>query len=149
MGMKLATRTRARGPRLRAIAASSLIAITGSVAIAACGTTPAPGTSGAAKPKVSLHVTELSTKGKATKHWTLSCDPSGGTHPHADAACKTLMGLKNPFKKPAAGTNCPMIIANAPRIVLNGTWFGHHVSKTIADGGCDIGTWTKLSKIIF
>ncbi len=147
--MKLATRITARGPRLRAIAASSLIAVTGSVAIAACGTTPAPGTGAAAKPKVSLHVTELSTKGKATKHWTLSCEPTGGTQPHADAACKALMGLKNPFAQPAAGVNCPMILANAPRFVIYGTWNGKHVSKTIADGGCTMGDWNKLSKVMF
>ena len=89
--MKLATRSWVRGPRLLAIAANSLIAVMGTAAIAACGTTPAPGTGAAAKPKVSLHVTELSTTGKATKHWTLSCDPAGGTHPHADAACQALL----------------------------------------------------------
>jgi hypothetical protein len=147
--MKLATHTRARGPRLRAIAASSLIAVIGPFAIAACGNTPAPGTGAAAKPKVSLHVTELSTKGKATKHWTLSCDPAGGTQPHADAACQTLLGIKNPFAPPAAGTNCPMILANAPRFVIYGTWYGKHVSRTIADGGCDMSTWNKLSKVMF
>lgn len=147
--MKLATRITARGPRFRAIAATSLIAVTGSVAIAACGTTAAPGTGAAAKPKVSLHITEVNAKGKATKHWTLSCDPSGGTQPHADAACQTLQGLKNPFAPPAAGMNCPMILANAPRFVIYGTWHGKHVSKTIADGGCDMSTWSKLSKVMF
>jgi hypothetical protein len=147
--MKLATRSWVRGPRLRAIAANSLIAVMGTAAIAACGTTPAPGTGAAAKPKVSLHVTELSTTGKATKHWTLSCDPAGGTHPHADAACQALLAIKNPFAQPAAGTNCPMILANAPRFILYGTWYGKHVSKTIADGGCTMGTWNKLSKVMY
>ena len=147
--MKLATRTGARGPRLLAIAANCLIAVIGTAAIAACGTTPAPGTGAAAKPKVSLHVTELGAQGHATRHWTLSCDPTGGTHPRASDACRALLGIKNPFTQPAAGTNCPMIMANEPRIVLNGTWFGHHVSKTIADGECTIGVWNKISKVIF
>jgi hypothetical protein len=147
--MKLVTRTSARGPRLRAIAASSLIAITGSVAIAACGTSPAPGTGAAAKPKVSLHVTEMSTSGKATKHWTLSCDPAGGTHPDAAAACKSLLGIKNPFTKPAAGTMCPMILANQPSFIINGTWYGKHVSKTILDGGCTGAVWNTINKVMF
>jgi hypothetical protein len=149
--MKLATRTWARGPRFRVIAANSLIAVMGTAAIAACGTTPAPGTGSgaAAKPKVSLHITEMSTTGKATKHWTLTCDPSGGTHPHADAACKALLGIKNPFAGPVAGTNCPAILANAPSFTLTGTWYGKHVSKTIADGGCTMATWSKLNKVIF
>jgi hypothetical protein len=147
--MKLVTRTSARGPRLRAIAASSLIAITGSVAIAACGTSPAPGTGAAAKPKVSLHVTEMSTSGKATKHWTLTCGPTGGTRPDAAAVCKVLQGIKNPFAQPAAGTNCPMIMANQPSFVFNGTWYGEHVSKTIHDGTCWMGEWNKLSKVMF
>lgn len=149
IGMKLATATTARGPRIRAIAASSLIAVTGSVAIAACGTTPAPGTGAAAKPKVSLHVTEMSTSHKATKHWTLTCDPTGGTHPNADAACKALQGIKNPFAKPAAGTNCPMILANQPSFIISGTWHGQHVSKTILDGGCSMATWNAINKVMF
>ena len=147
--MKLATRSWVRGPRLRVIAANSLIAVMGTAAIAACGTTPAPGTGTGAAPKVSLHITEKSTTGKATKHWTLTCDPSGGTHPHADAACKALLGIKNPFAGPVAGTNCPMILANAPSFTLTGTWYGKHVSKTIADGGCTMATWNKLNKVIF
>jgi Subtilisin inhibitor-like len=146
--MKLATSNWARGPRLRAIAASSLIAITGSVAIAACGTTPAPGTGAAAKPKVSLRVTEMSTAGKATKHWTLSCDPTGGAHANA-AACKALLGIKDPFAKPAAGTMCPMILANQPSYVITGTWHGQHVSKTVLDGACDGALWNKLHKLMF
>jgi hypothetical protein len=149
MTMKQATRTWARGPGLRVIAANCLIAATAATALAACGSAPAPGTGAAAKPKVSLQVTELSTSGKATKHWTLNCEPTGGTHPKAAAACKVLLGTKNPFAAQAAGTNCPMILANQPRFIFNGTWFGTHVSKTIVDGTCTIGVWNKLSKVMF
>ena len=29
--------------------------------------------------------------------WTLRCDPTGGTHPDAQAACRDLLRAKNPF----------------------------------------------------
>jgi hypothetical protein len=147
--MKEATRTGARGPRLRVLAANCLIAAVATTGIAACGTTPAPTSSGTpVKPRISLTVTKL-TKGQATKKWTLHCEPAGGTDPNAAAACRTLLSIKNPFADAPTGTNCPMILANGPSYVFDGTWDGSHVHKTILDGGCSIGVWNKLSKVMY
>jgi hypothetical protein len=146
--MKEATRTWARGPRLRVLAANCLIAAVAITGIAACGSTAAPSSSAAPKPKVTLTVTEVSAKGKTTKKWTLHCDPAGGA-PRAAAACQALKSVKNPFVSPPAGTNCPMILANGPHYVLVGTWYGNHVSKTILDGGCTMGVWNKLAKVMY
>lgn len=156
MGMKRNTSTALRGPRFRAIAAHSILGVAAVAAIAACGTTPAPsgssGGSSGAKPTTSLTVSVQNGHGKVSKHFTLNCGPggaAGGTHPHAAAACRGLLALKNPFGKHKAGTMCPMIVASDKRAVINGTLNGKPVHVTIIDGGCDMGKWSKLSKVMF
>ena len=104
LDMKRNTSTALRGPRFRAIAAHSILGVAAVAAIAACGTTPAPsgssGGSSGAKPTTSLTVSVQNGQGQVSKHFTLNCGPggaAGGTHPHAAAACRGLLALKNPF----------------------------------------------------
>jgi hypothetical protein len=142
----------ARGPRLRVIAVNCSIAAAGTAVIAACGTTPAPGTagsgSGGGPSKASLQITVETGAGHATKHWTLRCDPAGGTHPNPAAACRALTALKDPFAPPKAGQSCPNVMANGKAIVFKGVWHGQKVSRTIADGGCTITVWHRLNQAL-
>jgi Subtilisin inhibitor-like len=142
-----------RGPRV--IAARCLAAVAATAAIAACGSTAAPASSGGSgagsshvAAKVSLNITVENGPGKTPKHWTLRCDPAGGTHPDPAAACRALLALSKPFAPPPAGTMCPMILASARRAVFTGTFFGTKVSRTIVDGGCDLARWTKLGQVM-
>ena len=145
--MKLATRSWVRGPRLGSSPPTASSRVCGTAAIAACGTTPAPGTGAAAKPKVSLHVTELSTTGKATKHWTLSCDPAGGTHPHADGRVPGAAGDQEPLRPARRGHQLP----DDPGQRAAGHRLRHLVrqardSTIIADGGCTLGPGTSSAR---
>lgn len=46
----------------------------------------------------------------ATTAVTLECDPSGGDHPHADRACRTLRSVDGDFTKlPDEQLMCPAI----------------------------------------
>jgi hypothetical protein len=118
----------------------------GTLAIAACGSTAAPAGSGSGGS--SPGVTVLNGPDTTIKHWTLRCDPAGGTHPHAAAACSALLALKDPFARPRAGQMCPMILASAKRATFTGTWFGAKVDRTIVDGGCDLARWSKLGQVM-
>ena len=124
------------------------------IALAGCGSVAAPSGSGstssspAAAPKASLTITVLNGPDKKLTHWTLQCDPAGGTHPDAARACAALMALKNPFAPVRTGQDCPMILASARRATFTGTWFGAKVDRTIVDGGCDLTSWTRLGQVV-
>jgi hypothetical protein len=132
------------------------IAIAG-LALAGCGSVAAPsggaagsGGSGspAAAPKASLTITVQNGPGKKVSHWTLQCDPAGGTHPDPAKACAALLAVKNPFAPIRTGQVCPMILASARRATFTGTWFGVKVNRTVIDGGCDLTNWTRFSPVV-
>jgi hypothetical protein len=141
--------------------AAAAIAIAG-LAVTACGSVAAPsGTGGSGSggsgtaasspalvPKGSLTITVLNGPDKKTSHWTLTCDPAGGTHPHAGQACAALVALKHPFAPIRTGRECPMFLASSRRVTFVGTWFGAKVDRTIIDGGCDLANWSKLGQVV-
>jgi hypothetical protein len=139
--------------RLQLIAARCMLAVAGTAVVAACGSVAAPGSGGAsasapAAAKVSLHITVMNGPSSTPKFWTLRCDPAGGTHPHAAAACSALLAFKDPFGRPAAHHMCPMILASDKRATFTGTYFGVKVDRTIVDGGCDLARWAKLGQVM-
>jgi hypothetical protein len=133
-----------------------MFAVAGAAVIAACGSVAAPASGGASAgsgtsspaAKVSLNLTVLNGPSSPPKHWTLRCDPVGGTHPHAATACSALLALKNPFAPPKAHRICPMILASDKRVVFTGTYFGAKVHQTIIDGGCDLARWSELGQVL-
>ncbi|HUC58962.1 MAG TPA: SSI family serine proteinase inhibitor [Streptosporangiaceae bacterium] len=122
--------------------------------LAACGTATAPGSGAGSKSapkpsKVDLSVRIIHGKGSGPTHWTLHCQPAGGTAPDAVAACKAILGVKHPFAPVSKVKVCPMILASAEQIVITGTWFGHKVDRVIVDGECDIGLFNNLHKTFY
>ena len=118
---------------------------------------PASGSGSCASPtpasaaaQVSLDVTiyaATTTPATPTGHFTLSCDPTGGTVPDPAAACAELLADPGLFAPPSGHVMCPMILASASRFVVYGTYLGKQVSATIADGGCDIPRWVELNHV--
>jgi hypothetical protein len=139
--------------RVRAGARYLLIAALCAAAATACGSTPAP--SGAAPPssapspapKVSLDITVSTTPGAPSKHWTLRCDPAGGTHPDPAAACAVLLKSKNVFAPLPKGIMCPMIRVGTKTAIVKGTYFGKHVDTTFTPGGCKLAQWEQIGQI--
>ncbi len=118
---------------------------------AACGSAAAPGAASTSSPpaaKVSLSITVARESGATPRHWTLQCDPAGGTAPDAGAICRSLLAVKDPFATPPPHQICPMIMASSGRATVTGTWFGMKVSRTIVDGGCDLSRWHMLGQIV-
>jgi hypothetical protein len=137
---KLRVRTGARYLLTPLIAAACASAVT------ACGSsTPAASPPPAAK--VSLDITVSTTPGAPSKHWTLRCDPAGGSHPDPAAACAVLLKAKAPFAAPSKGLMCPMIRVGTETAVVRGTYFGRPVDTTFRPGGCGLPLWHEIGAI--
>jgi len=164
-------------PRYRMVLSRCAAAAACALLAAACGSTIAPGASsggssstspsstssgststgststGSAGPtsaaKVSL---EVSFPGSATipaSHYTLRCEPAGGTVRDAAVACAALLkGGATLFGPPARQhVMCPMMLASAGRATVTGTYLGKPVHESISDGGCDQARWSTLREI--
>jgi hypothetical protein len=138
--------------RARSGARYLLIAAICAAAATACGsTTTAPAGSAApaspAAPKVSLDIKVSGAPGTAPSHWTLQCDPAGGTDPDPAKACAILLKARAPFAPPPKDVACPMILASAKTAKVTGTYFGQRVDTTFVQGGCDLARWAKIGQI--
>jgi hypothetical protein len=127
------------------------------VAVAACGGSgAAPGAAAAPSStasraaqvaKVSLNLTVTSGPGATPQHWTLRCEPAGGTHPDPAAACRALLRVKDPFAP--IPRMCPMIPADqgAGQATITGTYFGQPVSRTLTQNSCAAARWAMLGEV--
>ena len=137
-------------PRVRNGARYLVIAAICAAAATACGSKPAPsgvGSAPAPAPKVSLDITVSTTPNAPSKHWTLQCEPAGGTHPNPAAACAVLLKAKNPFAPLPKGIMCPMIRVGTKTAIVKGTYFGKHIDTTLSPGGCKLAQWEKIGQI--
>ncbi|SRR5216683_4195179 len=130
-------------------ARSILIAAACAAVLSGCGSTHATGgTAAAARPaKVSLVIRVAARPGAKMQHWTLRCDPAGGTHPDPQAACRVLLHAKSPFAPLPRNEMCPMIVAGTKTATIQGTWFGKHVSSSFNQRGCGNMRWAKIGQI--
>ena len=122
------------------------------ITAAACGSvtsTSSASTPSASAPaaKVSVTVVVKASPGASPKRWTLRCDPTGGTHPDAQAACRDLLDAKNPFAPIPRGIMCPMIVAGPQKATISGTFFGQHVASNFSKIGCAGARWAKLGEV--
>jgi hypothetical protein len=140
--------------RYRKLTLRCVLALACAGLAAGCGSTPAPshtaanggkGTTSAAK--VSLDVTISGSPTAGRQHWTLRCDPAGGTLPDAATACASLAKLKTLFEPQPVGVMCPMIMRDAGTATVTGFWYGRPVHQVIFDGSCDLGKWNLLHQI--
>lgn len=67
--------------------------------------------------------------GDAAKVITLTCDPDGGTHPHAEKACELLRGVDGDFRRLNERPNafCPAV-HDPVTAYERGLWRGREVS---------------------
>jgi hypothetical protein len=144
MGMKFSLR------HARPSAGYLLPALLCVITAAACGSVTSTGSAprpSAPAAKVSLTVVVTPTPGATPKRWTLRCDPTGGTHPDAKAACRQLLAAKNAFAPIPRGIMCPMIVAGPQRATISGTFFGQHVETDFSRAGCEATRWAQLGAV--
>jgi Subtilisin inhibitor-like len=148
--MKLDTLRARTGARYLLIAAMSAVIATACGSVAAGQGSAAGSSSGAAAasaPKVSLDMTVVLKPGAKPQHWTLQCDPPGGTHPDPAGACRVLLAAGAPFAPIVKHVECPMILASSAKATIRGTWFGKKVDTVLVDGGCAMARWNKIGQI--
>jgi len=136
---------------LAAAACAAVVTACGSASSGpSAGTSSPSGSPAGAAPKVSLSITVSSAPGSPAKHWTLTCDPVGGTHPDPAAACASLLRIRGPFvpQSQPKGLECPMILASSKVARIQGTYFGQPVNTTLRDGGCQLSRWAEFGQII-
>jgi Subtilisin inhibitor-like len=135
--------------RVRTGVRSILIAAVCTATVTACGSThPAGGTAASAHaPKVSLAIQVIGKSGAKPEHWTLQCEPAGGTHPDPQAACNVLLHANSPFAAVPDHVMCPMIVAGTKTATVKGDWFGKHIDTTFNRSGCGLLRWKKIGQI--
>ena len=82
--------------------------------------------------------------------WTLTCDPPGGTHPDAAAACAALAthGTAALPPKPE-GVVCAEVYGGPQRATITGTWQGRQVQSSLSrTDGCEIHRWDLLRGLL-
>jgi Subtilisin inhibitor-like len=119
---------------------------TGSTSTGSTGASSAGTTSAA---KISLDVSFAGSATTPASHFTLRCEPPGGTVRDAAVACAALLkGGATLFGPPARQhVMCPMMLASAGHATVTGTYLGKPVHESIADGGCDIARWSTLKRV--
>jgi Subtilisin inhibitor-like len=76
---------------------------------------------------------------------TLQCVPAGGTLANAEAACRRLAGLENPFAPVPPGTACTEIYGGPERASVSGSFRGHRVWARFSKAdGCQINRWKRV-----
>jgi hypothetical protein len=133
-----------------------LIALLCAAAATACGNVPASSqtpagaaghtSAGADSAAVRLVIEVTSHPGAKPQRWTLRCDPVGGTHPHARAACRALEHAKNPFAPTRPNMMCPAA-ADSRTATIKGTWLGHPVDATYTQNGCGLLRWRQIWQV--
>lgn len=130
------------------LAATALLAGCGT-ASGGSGGSSQPGGSGGGK-LTSLEVTVRDSAGAAPKIWTLTCDPPGGSHPQASAACAQLAAATgDPFAQTPKGMACSMIFGGDQKAEVTGTFEGRTVSTSFArTNGCEVARWETVSAVL-
>jgi hypothetical protein len=126
-------------PTTGASGTGSSSAASGSSGSSAAGTTSAA--------KVSLEVTIAASATAPATHYTLRCEPAGGTARDPATACARLLTGPSLFSPRPTHILCPMIMESAGRATVTGTYLGKKVHETIVDGGCDLSRWAKLKAV--
>jgi hypothetical protein len=147
---RLASRCAAAGACALLVAACGSAAAPGSGSAGSGSSSPAAGSSGTATTataKISLDVNFSGSPTTAAAHYTLRCDPAGGTVTDPAAACARLVRGTSLFGPLPAHVECPMIMANAGRATVTGSYLGRPVHETLVDGGCDLSRWAKLKQV--
>jgi hypothetical protein len=152
-----------RWARKRRILVGCVAIAAGALLSAACGSAAGPGSGGAgtqsspggtsspattSAAKITLSVRFSGSASIAPEHYTLRCEPAGGTVSDPAAACTKLMkqgiSLFAPVRVQMA---CPMVMASARRVTVTGTYLGRPVHEVLVDGGCDLSRWAEFGKI--
>lgn len=117
---------------------------------AGCGSVAAdePG-SPASPPPTELRVSFRPSANAEAVSATLTCDPAGGTHPRAEAACHALAAHADALEPVAGDVACTEIYGGPETAVVEGTLRGRRVEASFSrENGCEIDRWDGLEPLL-
>ncbi|MQA94305.1 MAG: hypothetical protein GEV11_06495 [Streptosporangiales bacterium] len=102
------------------------------------------------KPKTELTVTVTPEPGAEPKKARLTCEPNGGDHPRAQAACTKLTNLSaKAFKKPDPDQMCTQQFGGPEKATVTGTLKGEQVDASFSrTNGCEITRWQNMGPVL-
>ncbi|MGP4020422.1 SSI family serine proteinase inhibitor [Saccharopolyspora sp. 5N708] len=68
------------------------------------------------------------TRGDAFRAALLTCEPAGGSHPHASAACQTLDAVNGDFNLLSGGHSMCPLVYKPVKLTAKGNWHGRPVT---------------------
>jgi hypothetical protein len=136
---------------------AGVVVMLAALVLTACGTTQEGGSvdtntpdgTAAVTPATSeLTITVRSSESAAPRTWTLRCDPIGGNHPDATAACAAIERARNPFAPVPKDMACTQIYGGPQTATIVGTWKGERVNAAYKrTDGCEIARWQQLATV--
>lgn len=128
------------------MAALRLIAIL--LALTSCGEQSGDVTDPA--PTSELTITVRATPEASAVTWTLACQPPGGDHPRAEAACRALeTAQRDPFAPVPKGMLCTQVYGGPLTATITGTWRGANVNASYRrTDGCEIARWDAIAEVL-
>ena len=127
-----------------------LVAVATSLGLTACGGDDASDTVRSEGPSTRLTVEQ--TAGGSTQTWTLSCDPPGGDHPDAVAACADLDARaqgEDPFAPLPQDRICTEQYGGDQTARISGTFRGAAVDVSLSRvDGCRIAQWDAFGDVL-
>ncbi len=136
-----------RSSRRPWLATLSLVAV---AALSACGSDSSDGSvtpRDEAGPDTALSI-EVTDGSPST--WQLTCDPAGGDHPEAEAACAALAENGEQAIAPTPTDSvCTQIFGGEQTAAITGRWQGETVEATFSrQNGCEISRWDALTPLL-
>jgi len=125
------------------------------IVMAGCSSTSDPTTPSSALPSAQATALTVSvvTKGASQSPVTLTCDPPGGSHSQAQAACAELDKLaqsgKDPFVAVSPDLVCAEIMGGPETATVTGTWRGVPVDAALRQtDSCESARWEQLKTLL-
>ena len=84
-------------------------------------------------------------RGGESRSATLQCDPDGGSHPGAAAACDALLQHEDALQPVAGDVACSEIYGGPQLATISGPNVHATLSRT---NGCEIARWEALAPLI-
>lgn len=93
-------------------------------------------------------VVRLPELGGGGRRYRLRCDPPGGTHPDARAACAALAENPDALEPVPLDTACTEQFGGPETAQVEGTFRGRAITATFSrKNGCEIARWDALAPV--
>lgn len=130
----------------------ALLVAAAAVALSGCGfSSEGPKESSGTGPGTDLKIVVVADEGAAENVMTLTCDPAGGDHPNAEAACNKLQQTDAKVFDPVAGNRpCTLIYGGPQTATIKGVLDGEQIDASFSrQNGCEIDRWDTLGTEVF